>query len=303
MAGLTCVFFAMAVMMLPVAWSMVVALGASMGSQILSTASRGLWSHTWEVLLLGLIAHSLLSAEHRGAPIRPLWLATLVAWSYCVRPTGAVTIVAVTVYVLLVHRRDFILYAAALAGWLAVFVGYWWSVFAAIIPPYYMASRLRFDGFSMALAVNLISPSRGLLVFVPVTLFVLYLAARYRKHLAHPSLAVLAIAEIIALAIAICTNRSWTAGYCYGARYFTDAIPWFVLLAILGLDAMRRAQVASHHRMELAAAIFLLAVSVAINARGAWSYAGMDWNPIERHSIFDWRYPQFMAGLIAPPKD
>ena len=126
---------------------------------------------------------------------------------------------------------------------------------------------------------------------------------RYRKHLAYRELAVLALAEIVALAIAMSTNKNWTAGYCYGPRYFTDAIPWFALLAILGLDAMRRAPVASRHRTEIAAVIFLLAVSVAINARGAWSFAGMDWNPVERHGIFDWRYPQFMAGLIAPPKD
>ena len=138
---------------------------------------------------------------------------------------------------------------------------------------------------------------------MPATLFVLYLTARYRKHMAYSRLAVLAFAQVIALAILICTNKSWTAGYCYGPRYFTDAIPWFVLLAILGLDAMRRARPASHHRIEIAAAIFLLALSIAINARGAWSSAAMDWNPVERHGIFDWRYPQFMAGLIAPPSD
>ena len=60
------------------------------------------------------------------------------------------------------------------------------------------------------------------------------------------------------------------------AILFTDAIPWFVLLAILGLDAMRRAPGPSHHRTEIAAAIFLLALGVAINMRGAWSFAGMD---------------------------
>ncbi len=109
MAGLTCVFFATAMLMLPVSWSVVVALGASMGSQILSTASRGLWAHTWEIFILGLIAHSILSAEHRGARLRSVWLATLVAWTYCVRPTGAVAIVAVSIYVLWVHRDDFIL--------------------------------------------------------------------------------------------------------------------------------------------------------------------------------------------------
>jgi hypothetical protein len=307
MAALTCVFFSMAVMMLPGFWSVVVALGASMGSQILSTASRGLWSHTWEVFLYGLIAHLILSAEHRGARLRPVWLGTLVAWIYCVRPTGAVAIAAVSAYVLWVHPKDFIAYAATLAGWLAAFVGYLWSVFGTIIPPYYSASRLKFHDLSLPLAANLVSPSRGLLVFVPTTLFVVYLAVRYRKDLAHRQLVVLAFAQIIGLEIAMCTNHNdWTAGFCYGPRFFTDAIPWFVLLAILGLDAMRRAPDASGHRIEIAAAIFLLTVSVAMNARGAWSYAAVDWSLsqyVHRHGFFDWRYPQFMAGLMPEPKN
>jgi hypothetical protein len=307
MAGLTCVFFAMAMTMLPVSWSVVVALGASMGSQILSTASRGLWSHTWEVFLYGLIAHSILSAEHRGARLRPVWLGTLVAWIYCVRPTGAVAIVAVTIYVWWIHRKDFIAYAAALAGWLAAFVLYLWSAFGTIVPPYYTASRLKFHDLGLPLAANLISPSRGLLVFVPITLFVLYLVARYRKDMAQRQLVVLAFAQIVGLEIIMCTNnRDWSAGFCYGPRFFTDAIPWFVLLAILGLDAMRRAPNASGHRMEIAAAMFLLTVSVAMNARGAWSYAAVDWSLsayVTRHGFFDWRYPQFMAGLMAEPKN
>lgn len=306
MAGLTCLFFAMAEMLLPLPWSVVVALGASMGSQILSTATRGLWAHTWEIFILGLIAHSLFSSEHRGARIRPVWLATLVAWTYCVRPTGAIAIVFVSAYVLWVHREDLIVYSATLAGWLAAFVGYSWSVFGTIIPPYYSASRLKLHDLVLPLAGNLISPSRGLLVFVPTTLFVIYLVVRYRKDLAHKQLAILALAQIVALEIVMCMNKNWTAGFCYGPRFFTDAIPWFVVLAILGLDAMRRTKVAANHRMEIAAAIFLLAVSVAINARGAWSFEGLNWvtsDYIKRHGIFDWRYPQFMAGLMTPPSD
>ena len=202
-----------------------------------------------------------------------------------------------------VHREDFIAYAVTLVLWLAAFVGYSWSVFGTVIPPYYMASRLQFHEIVLPLAVNLISPGCGLLAFVPITLFVLYIAARYRKQLAYRGLAVFAFAQIVALAIAVSTNKSWTAGWSYGPRCFTDAIPWFVLLAILGLDAMRRAPGASRHMLEIAWAIFLLAVSVAVNARGAWSFAGMDWNPVEQHGMFDWRYPQFMAGLIKPPKD
>jgi hypothetical protein len=58
--------------------------------------------------------------------------------------------------------------------------------------------------------------------------------------------------------------------------------------------------------MEIAAAMFLLTVSVAMNARGAWSYAAVDWSLsayVTRHGFFDWRYPQFMAGLMAEPKN
>src|ERR1019366_1151432 len=50
MAALTCVIFHPALMMLPIRWSMVVALGTALGTQILSTAARGLWSHTWQIL-------------------------------------------------------------------------------------------------------------------------------------------------------------------------------------------------------------------------------------------------------------
>jgi hypothetical protein len=307
MAILTCVFFAMAEMVLPVSWSIVVALGAAMGSQILSTATRGLWSHTWEAFLYGLLAHSLLTTEHRGARFRPVWLATLVAWIYCVRPTGAVAIVAVSAYAWWLDRDDFIVYGTTLGAWLAAFMVYLWSVFGTIVPPYYSSSRLKFHDLMLPLAGNLISPSRGLLVFVPTTLFVLYMVVRYRKEMAHRQLAILAFAQIVGLEIVMCTNsKDWAAGYCYGPRFFTDAIPWFVLLAILGLDAMRRAPSASGHRIEIAAAIFLLTVSVAMNARGAWSYAAVDWslNPyVRRHGFFDWRYPQFMAGLIEPPKN
>jgi hypothetical protein len=306
MAGSTCVFFAMAMMLLPVAWSVVVALGASFGTQILSTATRGLWSHDWEIFLYALTAYSLLRSDHREMRFHPAWIATLVAWIYFVRPTGAVAMIAVSSYVLLVHRRDVIAYALTLGGWLAAFVGYSWTVFGTILPPYYMASRIRFENFAVALAGNLIGPARGLFVYVPVTLSVLYLAVRYRKQLAHKPLATLALGQIAGLWMVIGTNFYWAAGYCYGPRYFSDAIPWFVLLGILGIHAMRRTPAPSGHRMEIAAAIFLLAVSIAMNARGAWSYEAVDWvvsKWVTRHGFFDWRYPQFMAGLMTEPKN
>src|SRR5260370_1274061 len=104
MAALTCVFFHSASLMIPVTWSFVVALGAALGSQIWSTASRGLWAHTWLVLLVGLVADSLLTSEHRRTLLHPMLIGTPLAWSYFVRPTASPAIAATTIYGWLLTR-------------------------------------------------------------------------------------------------------------------------------------------------------------------------------------------------------
>jgi hypothetical protein len=307
MAALTCVIFHTALMMLPIGWSIVVALGAALGTQILSTASRGLWSHTWQILVLGILVDALLSREHRGTRAHPIWIATLVAWAYFARPTGSITIVTVSMYVLFFLRPHFLVYGATLGAWLAGFVLYSLAVFGTRLPPYYFANRFNFDEVATAFFGNLASPSRGLFVYVPTVMFAIYLVARYWRRVEHRRLAILGFANIGAHAIVLSVHQGWWGGLCYGARLFSDVMPWFVLIAILGLDAMRRTIDVRGRRMELAAGFFLLAISVAINARGAWSFAGMDWN--DQHpgqhptNLFDWRYPQFMAGLIDPPKN
>lgn len=307
MAVLTCVFFHSASLMLPLSWSCVVALGAALGSQIWSTASRGLWAHTWLVLLVGLVVDSLLTSEHRHTRLHPIWIGTLLAWGYFVRPTASPAIAATTIYVWILHRDCFLAYAATGAAWAAAFVGYWMWSFGTWLPSYYSASRLDFSEFGTALRGVLVSPSRGMFVYSPAVIFVLYLVARYWRSVEHRELASLAFAAI-AIHLAIISGYLWWhGGYCYGPRVLTELIPWFVLLAILGLNAMRRAPVESNHRIEIAAGFLLLAIGISINGRGAWSFAGLDWNLRKssylKGGLFDWRYPQFLAGLIEPPKD
>ena len=172
----------------------------------------------------------------------------------------------------------------------------------------YFASRLEFNNFKTALLGNLISPSRGLFVYVPITLFVIYTVARYWERLEHRALALLALAVIAIHLVATSGvgRGDWWGGLCYGPRLQTDLIPWFVLLAILGLDATRRYGDAITCRREAAAGILLLMIGVAINARGACSTSTISWITTlsGRHSerMFDWRYPQFLAGLIEPPR-
>ena len=82
MAVLTIIFFRTALLMLPLFWSTVLAVGGVFSTQIWSTASRVLWSHTWEIFLLGIAIYLLAAEEERQDRGRPILLATLLAWAY-----------------------------------------------------------------------------------------------------------------------------------------------------------------------------------------------------------------------------
>ena len=314
MALLAAIFFYTARILLPSGWSAVVALGGALGTQVYSTASRALWSETWGILLLGLVILLLLAHETGKRRLSPVLLATLLSWMYFVRPTFAVPIAAISIYIFLFHRPLFLRYALTGAAWLAGFVFYSRFHYGQLLPDYYRANRLLFNVFGTALAGNLISPARGLLVYVPVLLFVGYLLVRYRRFLNHVRLVWLAAAIILLHLIVISGFPHWWGGHSFGPRFTTGLVPWFVLLAILGVQAMldgraERAQTqrSLSWRLEMFCGGALLLLSVVINTLGATSHATWLWNirprGIDEHPerLWDWRQPQFLAGYLPYP--
>ncbi len=102
MAAFTaCVFLTANLLSGSLGWSFVIAFGTALGTQIWSTASRVLWSHTWGVLLLGLAILYLVGGEQRRWRVNPVILATLMAWTFLVRPTNAIAYAVVSIYVVL----------------------------------------------------------------------------------------------------------------------------------------------------------------------------------------------------------
>jgi hypothetical protein len=173
----------------------------------------------------------------------------------------------------------------------------------------------------------LCSPSRGVLVYSPVVLWVGWVAFRYRRTMRFPDLAALAVASVIGTFAALSTWRVWWGGYSYGPRLASDFIPWLFLLAVLGLDARRRALASAvseatsaavgpaervgaprgRRRLELAVGIVLAVVSVAVHAPGALQSATLFWNERlgsesgEPPLLWDWAHPQFLAAWRMPP--
>lgn len=316
MALLAGIFFYTASLLLPNRWSAVVALGGALGTQVYSTASRALWSETWGIFLMGIVVFMLLAHETRKRQLNSVILASLLSWTYFVRPTFAVPIVAITVYLFLFYRPLFIPYALTGAAWLAGFVFYSWFHYGQLMPSYYRADRLLFNVFWTALAGNLVSPARGLLVYVPVLCFVFYLLVRFRNFLDHRRLVWMSLAIIVVHLISVSGFPHWWAGHSFGPRFTTGLVPWLVLLSILAVQAMlnwreQQNQRLTHSfawRAQLFCGGLLLFVSVFINTLGATSHATWLWNMrprgIDEHPerLWDWRQPQFLAGILPFPE-
>ena len=307
MALCVCVIFITARYVLPVGWSFIIALSAAFGTQIWSTTSRALWSHTWETLLVSVAVLLLVRNEVRVKPLPPVLLGSIAAWLYFIRPSASLVVVAIAIYLFLRRRRQLVPYLLTGLVWLALFVLYSWREFGTVLPSYYKPTRLRLDVFTIAFAGNLISPSRGLLVYVPILLFVLVLLLRFWSELKMNALVWLAIFVVSAhlLLVASFANRwgDWWGGASFGPRYLAELVPWFTLLAMFGIAAMLRRD--SPRRSAIGSGATLLAISIFINARGALSESTWKWTQPStdeqmRAQLWDWWHPQFLAGMQRP---
>jgi hypothetical protein len=313
MAALAVVLYQMSRLILSPGWSVCVALGGALGSPIWSTASRAMWGHTWGVLLDGIAIFLLLSMETGKRKVSPVVLATILSWAYFVRPTNIVTIAGITVFIVLFYRPLFIRYALTGAMWCAGFVLYSWENFHTILPSYFQLSRV--DGGSIwgePMLRNIISPSQGILINMPVIFFIGYLLIRYWRTCPHRRLVWLAIAVWIGQWITISHS---SAGTCFGPRFMTELVPWMVLLAVLGIQAVLRyrevtalsGRTSTGYFVTLTTGAFLLLIGVLINGRGATSNATAQWNEtplrVIKHPsiVWSWRYPQWLAGIISAP--
>jgi len=308
-AGAT--FFLTARFLLPPIPSLFVAGVTSVGSQVYSTASRGLWMQTWALLLLTAAAYLLVRSEcGRGRP-RLILLATLLSWCFFVRPIAALMIPPVALLVLLSHRQRFWIFALTGLTWLLLFTAYSEWLFGTPIPDYFTrGGNMALRHWGSGLRAGLISPSRGLFVYVPWVAMIGYGLIVYRRQLKHKRLACVMGLAFITHVLVQGSFRGWHAGACYGARYTTEIVPLIVVLGILALEAALdwRSDPASarglRKTLEPTLLVVLVTIGVLFNGAGAISSTSTLWN-IEpalighsRERVFDWSRPQWAVALF-----
>jgi hypothetical protein len=275
------------------------------GTMAWSTAAKAMWSQTSCLFLAGFALPGIVKLA-RGEPARPELVGALLAGAWIARPTAALMVGAVGLWLLWTDRRAALRYAAGVAVVALPFVAWSLSRFGAPVPPYYSAGRLG-DGFSIeSIAGSLLAANRGLLVYLPVVAVLVAAALARRVRAADGGLAALALAGLGLHWLAVVSFVHWWGGYSFGPRLFTDALFWLVLLVAAVLPAVSGGDPAS--RRWRRALVWTAAVGLVIHAGGGLSRQGMLWNsrpvPVDRapERIWDWRDPQWLAWANRAPR-
>jgi hypothetical protein len=309
MAGFATLVYCLAITLLSNSWSVLISLATAFGTQVWSTASRALWSHDWMLIMLCLVVWHLLGAERSRWQVRPALLATLLALAYFTRPTSLLPLIAVGIYLLLQWRKTIFPFVATLAVWFCIFFAYSWYYFGTLLPSYFTEKGPQSHSFIEALLANLISPARGLLVFLPHLLFLGYLLVRYRRALRHRAMVLLSLAVCVLHWVGVSSFHPWWAGHAYGPRLMTDILPWIVVLTVLGVKAWQDVRKQECHfsavkfKIECIVGTVLLILAVSINGGGAFSKNANMWNAeprnIDRYPsrVWNWEDPQCFAWL------
>lgn len=282
-------------------WAALLALVFAFATPVWSTASRDLGQHGPSVLMVSVALW--LVARGQRVPSSVGWAGLFVGLSYVMRPTNSLTVLGFTVFVAWAHRRQLPKFLGLGLLVAVVFVAYSVFVYDSVLPPYYRPERVLPKGaalFFEALAGNLVSPARGLLVFSPVLAFAAW-GVWLSRGGPEWKLGVVLAALVVGHWLVVSSFPHWWAGHSFGPRYMTDVVPHLCALLVpvlLRLQTLRRE---GGRWRPLAVTMAVLALfSVAVHARGATSPEPARWNVdpvnVDGHPqrLWDFSDPQFL---------
>lgn len=266
-----------------------------------STASRALWQHGPSMLMLAAVLLILLQAREK--PFLAQFASLPLACSFVIRPTNALSIFALTVYVILRHRRYLLQYFAWSLVVVVPFIWYNLWLYHAVLPPYFSPHKVGASVHLLeALAGNLISPSRGLFVFCPILAFSVWGMVLSLKAKSGRLLASILVGVIVTHWLVISGFPDWHGGHGFGPRYFSDIVPYLVYFLVPVLFWFSETRGALRNWL-LSLFVSLALLSLLINLNGAVNKDTYLWNSVPTdidktpRRLWDWTDLQFLRGL------
>lgn len=221
---------------------------------------------------------------------------TLLVLGYMMRPTVALLVPIVAIWLWLYQRKFFLYFIAGcfIAGVLVVSMNL--TFYGHLISPYSQIDRLGSSSFFEALVGNLFSPNRGLFIFMPWAIFSIWgIWLSFRSKI-DPFFKFISVFFLLHL-ILISSFPHWWAGYSYGPRLIVETMPMLVLLLlpVLSLSLLKN---------KIFKFLFIIAIffSFFVQVSGLTSIAG-DWNVTPRSvdqfpsRLWDWSDMQLLRPL------
>ena len=292
------------------------------GTSAWSTASRALWQHGPSLLMLGvgLLAMDRIFPAHGIAPTATVRRAALLAGAsfalaFAIRPVNAIALGLMLLAIAWRMRQCIWTYvvgaAAVLLPWMAVTHAF----YGVYIQPYDSASRLTITNtFLEALAANLVSPARGILIFSPVVALAGWGAILVIRQRSAGPIELVSIVILPLYLIVVSMFPEWWAGSSYGPRFMSESLPFLLILSLPAIDRLREWSADPIKRkspsftVAVVLVLLLVMASIVINGEGGMLRATTCWNAKEgsplnidnRPSrVWSWSDAQFDYGLRA----
>jgi len=272
-----------------------------LGSPLISTMGTALWNLDMEVMFILLCLLMIVYDDRKTFALNSYALSFFLFSAYLCRPTAAIFVVLVGLYVLLSKTRAaFIKLSASYLLFFMVLVLFSLHEYQSILPPYYI-QRLHSDKFWIGLYGILLSPARGLLVYSPYLLLTFLGLCLFCKKLFRSRLMWLAILWLFFHLVMIAKHPMWWGGHSFGPRYLTDVFPACILMTILVWSHASKTLIRRPRKVFMTIFLCFSLISMFINTyQGLYNPATGKWNNspnIDEYPIylFDWKYPQFMA--------
>ena len=280
----------------------VISLVCFLGSPLTSTLNTALLSHTYALLisLTVILQLARYATDEKWKP-DPYVIGSLLFLAYFTRPMFSAFVLAALAYLMSRDRAMFLKAAGTFMGMLAAFSLFSYNEYGLALPPYYLRG-MGDERFLTALYGVLLSPSRGLFIFMPFLAAVLAGALYLRREVLKDRLFLFAFGFVSLNIIFVSLSRDWSGGEGFGPRLLADSMPAWALMTFIVWMYARENTAGKQRRRAGRAWLFLGLLAVGIHSYqglyNPWTYMWNKYPPISQdvnRIAFDWKHPQMLS--------
>ncbi len=301
-----------------------VALVCGLASNTWTISSQSLWRQGFTELSFALLLWALLrgpspfragrSREAQGPEpsvsgrSRTFCVGLALALAAANKPAYALLALVFLVYFARSERKGLWLYCLPLAAVGLVVVGYNYYFFGRLLGAYPdpLASGGGAGGawrhWWGGMAGLLVSPNRGLFIYMPWTLLAVWGAAQAWRENTHGWERYL-IGGLVPVFFMHAKLGNWWAGMCYGPRYLTDLLPILAFFLVPLWPRFERAPLLrAGFVLAVAASLWIQVIGAYYYPRGRWDWlpANVNLNP---QRVWDWSDNQIMRSWRSGPAE